>query len=79
MADEHSIGVDEGSSDRTVYVAGIWREDSPWEVLGVFESAELAEAACTERNHFYGPMVLNRRMPDETVEWVGLTWPKWGS
>ncbi len=71
------VGVDKAKgADRTVWLAGIWVEGDTWEVLGVFDAEAKADAACTEHNHFYGPVVLNRRYPDETIEWDGQLFPR---
>jgi hypothetical protein len=63
---------------KTVYVAGVWRQNGPWEVLGVFDTPEAADAACTEPLHFYGPFELNKRLADETEDWPGCTYPRAG-
>ncbi len=52
-------------------------QDAPlvWEFMGVFESRELALAACTTYRDFIGPTTLNVRMPDETLLWPGIEYP----
>ena len=47
-----------------------------WEVRGVFDDQALAEDACTTMLDFVGPLVLNQRCPEETVEWPGCYYPK---
>jgi hypothetical protein len=47
-----------------------------WEFMGIFESKEKAIAACTDWYDFVvGPVLLNERSPEETVEWKESLWP----
>lgn len=50
-----------------------------WELQGVFSSAENADEACTSTHHFYGPVVLDKRLPEETVDWPGCIYPRCGN
>jgi hypothetical protein len=47
-----------------------------WEFVGVFTTKEKAVAACTSPNHFVGPVLLNKRAPEETVSWPDSWYPK---
>ena len=46
-----------------------------WDILGVFDTESVAVAACTKTSHFIGPLILNARLPDEVVDWVGSYYP----
>lgn len=47
-----------------------------WEFMGIFDSKEKAIAACTDWYDFVGgPVILNKRLPDETVEWATSFYP----
>lgn len=63
----------------TMWVVGdqlqSFTDHSRWEILGLFSTKEQAIAACTSPNHFIGPMRLNERAPDETVNWEGVEYP----
>lgn len=55
----------------TVYIVGLWRSDEkPWELIGVFLTADEAESACTSPSHFFGEEVVGVRLPDETTPWI---------
>lgn len=61
-----------------VWVCGLAKDDRPicaWELQGIFDSEEKALAACTQENHFIGPMKLNHRLKDIPEEWVGMRYP----
>lgn len=38
-----------------------------WELIGVFDSEALADMACTQPNHCIFSVILNERLPDESV------------
>lgn len=61
-----------------LWIVGRYPEDPalPWEFLGVFDSRERAIDACTGPRDFIGPAVLNRRGPEERIEWVAVEYPK---
>ena len=60
---------------REVFVVGDMTRPEAWEVIGVFDSKELAEAACIEPTHFVGPIELNKTTPKETLEWPNAYYP----
>lgn len=49
--------------------------DAIWELLGVFDSEELAVSHCHQRHHFVGAIEMNVRLPDERQEWPGVYYP----
>jgi hypothetical protein len=49
-----------------------------WELIGVFESEALADAACTKPNHCIFPIELNERQPDESTIAPDVRWPRLG-
>lgn len=76
---------------KTLFVVGeVFRDDDDvedareqlrlvtWQLLGVFDTQEAAEAACTDDNHFYGPVELNKRLPDDVEAWPGACYPTAG-
>jgi len=46
-----------------------------WEILGAFREEESAIKACTERNHFVGPIELGVRLSDEVKVWPKAYYP----
>lgn len=52
----------------TVYVVGLRKSGEPpvvaWDIVGVFTIEEAAAKQCTTKDHFYGPMKLNK-VPDK--------------
>lgn len=46
-----------------------------WQFVGVFDTREKAESACTTPNHFYGPATLNEALSDEPTPWLTCTFP----
>jgi hypothetical protein len=61
---------------KPLYIVGECRDEpNAWDFVGVFESAELAEAACTSPRYFVGPAVLNERTPDGSIAWPGAWFP----
>lgn len=67
-----------------VYIAGehLGRFDSPehgevdaFGLLGVFATADEAEAACSDRTHFVGPVPFGVAIPPGPTEWPGVYYP----
>lgn len=47
-----------------------------WDVLGAFETAAEAEAACYDERCFVGPLTLEEVLPTEIIEWPGAYYPQ---
>lgn len=47
-----------------------------WEFCGVFDDEKKAVEVCTTSNHFVGPCVLNKKIPDERTEWPESYYPR---
>lgn len=47
-----------------------------WELIGVFDSEALADAACTKANHCIFSIELNERLPDESTIAPDVRWPR---
>ena len=47
-----------------------------WELQGIFSSEEAAIAACRSSQHFVGPVEVDKRLPERTVDWRGLYYPR---
>ncbi len=63
-------------STTTLYIVGECRDEpNAWDFVGVFETIELAEGACTTSRYFVGPATLNLRTPDGSHEWPGAWFP----
>jgi hypothetical protein len=62
----------------TVWIAADVKSDDGlvWELIGVFDSAEKAESACTEYNHAYFPIEMNLIAPKESTIVPDVKWPK---
>lgn len=63
---------------QTVWIIGKMIDDtlSQWEFQGVFDTEELAIAACVEDRFFVGPAEINTPFPVEPVKWVGAWYPR---
>ena len=62
-------------SKMELWIVGKVVESSEWEFDGVFDSEEKAIAACKSENHFIGPAILNKEIPEDCVEWSGAYYP----
>jgi len=64
----------------TLYIAGQFRsivgDTTAWELLGVFSTKELAEAACLESHDFVMPMELDCVAPRQTTVNLATYYPK---
>lgn len=58
-----------------VWVAGRITEYPAWEIQGVFLSQERAAAAACEEGWFIGPVCLNEKLPNFSMEWPGAYYP----
>lgn len=60
-----------------LWIAGrVIDEGGLWEILGVYDCEILADQACHDSSCFIGPIILNRKMPVETIEWPDLYYPR---
>lgn len=59
----------------TVWIVGQWKPDR-WDFGGVFDTQELAEAACQDQTYFVGPAPMNVAIPHERQDWPGCYYPK---
>jgi hypothetical protein len=62
------------------YVVGEYIEKTKaggvsWEIAGVFDNQDGAEAACINDNYFVGPVPLNKPLPTERTIWPGVYYP----
>lgn len=57
-----------------VWVATQERGNS-WEMIGVFESEELAIAACKEPGDMIAPLTMNAVAPRERTDWPDARYP----
>jgi len=65
------------SNNKVMWLAGQHiREDGlDWEVMGLFETEQLAFDACINWRQFIGPLEVNKRLPDEAIKWDGAYYP----
>jgi hypothetical protein len=47
-----------------------------WELQGVFDDKNKAEAACRNESYFIGPANLNEILSDQTEMWPGCYYPR---
>lgn len=63
----------------TVYVVGQYKGETSlggaWELGGIYDSPELARAACIDRDWFTGPVEMNQPLPVERTTWPGCEYP----
>ncbi len=60
----------------TIYVVGQVIPDSPWIIMGIFDTVKKAEAACADSTYFVGPLELNYDIGPGVQEWPGIYFPK---
>lgn len=68
------------TTDRTQWVCGKMRGkdaqgNAAWDLQGVFDTEELAVAACQDSQDFVGPVPLNQKLPHAPTEWPGCRYP----
>lgn len=61
---------------KIVWVAGRLCEGTDWELIGVFETEDAANAACSRRSDFIGPTTLNEVLGGEPQPWPGAYYPR---
>ena len=59
-----------------IWIVGKYIDDAHWEVGGVFDSEELAVAACHDWNYFIAPLIMNEVAPRESMTFPGAYYPK---
>lgn len=47
-----------------------------WQVVGIFDSKEKADAACVTTDHFFGPLELNKNVGEPVVDWPDSVYPR---
>lgn len=47
-----------------------------WDLQGVFDSEEKAEAVCKGHEWFVGPVRMNEPLPEDATPWPGCRYPK---
>jgi hypothetical protein len=59
-----------------LYIVGLADEPNDcWHFIGVFDAEQKAVDACTTKDHFVGPAILNERLPDAPEPWPGGYYP----
>jgi len=65
--------------EKILFVCGKFIEKiengAAWELAGIFEEENDCVNACIDRNHFVGPVELNKVLPDATTIWPGVYYP----
>ena len=51
-------------------------EPNAWEIMGVYDNKDRAEAACFESDYFIGPVPLNEPLPAGSQDWPGVYYPR---
>ena len=62
-------------NEKQVWVVGIWRDESEWEIVGVFSAEALGLMHIRKKNYFIGPLIMNKALPDKTIPWEGAYYP----
>ena len=60
---------------KTVWVVGLWREDGPWELMGIYTNKKVAVSACITDLYFVGPYPINMPDTEETRVWIDCYYP----
>jgi hypothetical protein len=65
---------------KTMWLVGkfiaVATEGVVWEFQGIFETRDLAEAACRNERYCVQTVELNKEIPDETVPFPDSLYPK---
>lgn len=63
---------------RTVWLVGVYRgDDAPWEVGGIFTTEQMADDACTSRDHWLTEVPIDHVAPEATTPFPNPTrWPR---
>jgi len=68
-------------NNMTLYVAGHLIAETEqglvWDILGIFDSEDMAVQTCYDENCFVGPLRLNEALPTEIISWVGAYYTYW--
>jgi len=65
----------ERGKDVRFWLVGNYRDDGRIEIMGLFSSEWGAVAAAIGEKNWVGPLVVDRRLPQELTEWPGLWYP----
>jgi hypothetical protein len=60
---------------KIVWLAGEYKEEQQWEIIGIFETEYQANEACKTLNQFIGPIELNKPEYNQ-VKWEGSYYPQ---
>ena len=66
---------------KTLWICGQYKSGDEgnivWDFQGVFDTEELAIAACVDNTYFVGLAELNKELPKATAkQWPGVYYPK---
>lgn len=69
--------------DKKLYVVGKINSENiqfkdnykKWEFQGIYDNEDKAVEECKDENYFVGPVKLNEKYPEKSVEWPGLYFP----
>lgn len=59
-----------------VFIVGRIDGNGSWDFQGVFETEQLAIAACRDETYFIGPAIVNEVLGHDTEDWPGAYSPK---
>ena len=61
---------------KKMWVVGQWFDGERWDLQGVFDDETKAIKACLTTLYFIGPVILNKILPEKSIEWPGCYYPK---
>jgi len=66
--------------DKTIWIVGDFKGEydkghHAWEILGATYTEERAVSFCTKDSHFVAPIEMDKRLPDDTIDWQGCYYP----
>ena len=59
-----------------IYVVGQHILNTPWNIIGIFDTPSKAELACIDHTFFVGPIELNYKVDFDISDWHGAYFPK---
>lgn len=58
-----------------VWVVQKWIKDLEFEFCGVFSTEEKALASCIHKDCYVAPVILDDKVSEERIPWLGLYYP----
>ena len=61
--------------NKVIWIVGDYRGNNVWDIMGATYTEKKAVSFCTKSTHFVAPLEMDKRLPDETLNWPGCYYP----